>query len=55
MEHNIEHTIKVKELSVSCSGYDEVSAHPKIYLHIDRKEGSITCPYCTKEFRYIEG
>ena len=33
---------------VSCDGGDFAEGHPKIYLEIS--DGSITCPYCSKEF-----
>jgi len=34
---------------ISCSGDDEASKHPLIYLDIKNKE-SVTCPYCGKVF-----
>ena len=34
---------------ISCSGYDNLSKHPLIYLDIKNKKQAI-CPYCGKIF-----
>lgn len=36
--------------SVSCFGKEAPFDHPKVYLEIDPAQGSITCPYCGKNF-----
>ena len=47
--NNINYYIRHKR--VKCSGEDDNSNHPLIYLDI--KENSVVaCPYCGKEFRY---
>ena len=43
---------KVSVMKVSCSGTDESSKHPKIYLNIDPKTKQVVCPYCSKKFIY---
>jgi uncharacterized Zn-finger protein len=39
---------------VSCSGTDELTDHPTIYLEIDRELKEIACPYCNKLFKLTE-
>jgi uncharacterized Zn-finger protein len=57
---NHKEVIIVNTKSVSCSGGDGASGHPKIYLQIketpNNKEtnNQITCPYCSKIFIYKE-
>ena len=36
---------------VSCNGEEGDLGHPKIYLVIDSKRGSVTCPYCGKLYK----
>lgn len=43
----MEHYIKV-----SCSGFNLKSAHPKIYLVINKNTSDTKCPYCFKNFEY---
>ena len=41
--------LRVKRKKVSCSGSDEVSSHPLIYLDMGDKD-FVVCPYCSKLF-----
>ncbi len=40
--------IFVEQSHVFCDGGDNAEGHPKIHLEISN--GSIICPYCSKEF-----
>ena len=42
--------IVVDSHHISCSGDDDVTGHPKIYLTINGNKNSINCPYCNKNF-----
>lgn len=44
--------INTNTKSVFCAGKEIPFDHPKVYLEIDIKEGSISCPYCNKKFVY---
>jgi uncharacterized Zn-finger protein len=50
-EHPFE-IIDVATTHVHCDGGAGALGHPRIYLHIDPHAGFITCPYCSREFRY---
>lgn len=41
-------TIMVDHAEVSCDG--GALGHPKVYLHIERETGEVTCPYCSRTF-----
>ncbi len=41
---------KVRESIVWCDGGEDYG-HPLIYLNL-KKEGKVTCPYCSKIFIY---
>lgn len=43
-------TIEVHKLEVTCAGGSGPLGHPKVYLHIDQDKGSVTCPYCSRQF-----
>jgi uncharacterized Zn-finger protein len=34
----------------ACDGGGGALGHPRVYLHIDPREGGITCPYCSRRF-----
>ncbi|MFO1242675.1 MAG: zinc-finger domain-containing protein [Rickettsiales bacterium] len=40
--------IKVDHSEVACDG--GTLGHPKVYLHIERETGEVTCPYCSRTF-----
>lgn len=42
--------IPVTSLEVACDGGKGPSGHPRVFLHIKREEGRITCPYCSRSF-----
>lgn len=48
---------KVKEIvytntyHVKCSGIDEISDHPLIYLQVDSVSKQVVCPYCSRMFQ----
>lgn len=44
----------VHKKSVSCDGGGGPLGHPKVYLEIKHDELDITCPYCSREFVYVE-
>jgi uncharacterized Zn-finger protein len=48
-------TILVKKEEVACDGGNDASGHPRVFLHIDRATGSITCPYCSRHYVLEEG
>ena len=41
---------EVQSLEVTCEGSGGALGHPKVYLHIDQDKGSVTCPYCSRQF-----
>ena len=43
-------TIEVHQTEIACDGKNGGSGHPRVYLHIDRKSGEITCPYCSRTY-----
>ncbi|MDF3048279.1 MAG: hypothetical protein K0R73_1397 [Candidatus Midichloriaceae bacterium] len=44
----------VHQRDTSCDGGSGPLGHPKIYLQIKHDRSEITCPYCGKEFVYVE-
>lgn len=48
MSQNAFETIFVKQEEVACDGGAGVLGHPRIYMHIDRALGQVTCPYCSR-------
>ena len=48
IRNNFNDIIFVNSKKVSCSGSDESSMHPLIYLQLNKQE-SVICPYCNKE------
>lgn len=44
----------VNQRSVSCDGSGGALGHPKVYLEIKHDASEITCPYCGREFVYVE-
>ncbi len=48
MEKRDKDIVFTKQSHVSCDGGDGAKGHPKIYLEIS--DGSIVCPYCSREF-----
>lgn len=43
-------TISVTHEEIPCDGPKGPSGHPRIYLHIDRETGQVTCPYCSRQY-----
>lgn len=43
-------TIHVHHVEVACDGDAGALGHPRVFLHIDRAIGSVTCPYCSKHY-----
>lgn len=43
-------TVMVASTEVVCDGEAGVSGHPRVFLHIKREEGTVTCPYCSRHF-----
>ncbi|MCC2645951.1 MAG: Zinc-finger domain [Rickettsiaceae bacterium] len=39
---------------ISCSGTDELTDHPTIYLEIDKNIRELACPYCNRLFKLTE-
>ena len=48
-------TITVHHEEVACDGGSGALGHPRVYLHIDRSVGSITCGYCSRHYVLEEG
>lgn len=46
--------ISVTRTEVACDGGDGALGHPRVFLHIDRAVGSITCGYCSRHY-ILEG
>jgi uncharacterized Zn-finger protein len=44
----------VHQGETSCDGGLGPLGHPKIYLKIDLKTKSVTCPYCSRQFIYVD-
>lgn len=44
-------TLYVQRTEVACDGDAGPLGHPRVFLHIDRAIGQVTCPYCSR--RYI--
>lgn len=45
-------TVMVSKQEVHCDGGKGPLGHPRVFLHIDRAAGSVTCPYCSRKFVY---
>lgn len=43
-------TIKVQHVEVACDGGSGPLGHPRVFLHINRELGDVTCPYCSKHY-----
>lgn len=46
--------IITKTSEVQCSGGEEGSGHPRIFLNIKQEIGYVSCPYCGKHFELEE-
>lgn len=44
--------ISVDKMEAACDGGGGPLGHPRIYLHIDKAEGQVMCPYCSRVFMY---
>lgn len=42
--------IHVASTEVACDGGNGALGHPRVFLHIDRSIGSITCGYCSRHY-----
>ncbi len=49
IRNNFNDIIFVNSKKISCSGSDEASMHPLIYLQLNKQE-SVICPYCNRAF-----
>ena len=43
-------TIPVSSLEAACEGVGGPLGHPRVFLHIDQDTGSVTCPYCSRQY-----
>ncbi len=41
---------EVHQTEIACDGGSGPTGHPRVFLHIDRAVGEITCPYCSRQF-----
>jgi uncharacterized Zn-finger protein len=48
-------TIRVTHTEVACDGDAGPLGHPRVFLHIDRSIGQVTCPYCSRQYVYEHG
>lgn len=55
MAQNAFETLKVTSTEVACDGDAGALGHPRVYLHIDRAIGQVTCPYCSRLYVMEEG
>lgn len=44
--------VSVDKMEITCDGGSGALGHPRIYLHIDKAEGQVMCPYCSRLFVY---
>lgn len=42
--------IEVPSLEIACDGGGGPLGHPRVFLHIERENGRITCPYCSRTY-----
>lgn len=42
--------IETNRIEVACDGSGGVLGHPRVFLHIDKDVGEITCPYCSRQY-----
>lgn len=42
--------IYVSSAEVVCDGGNGALGHPRVFLHIDRAVGAITCGYCSRHY-----
>lgn len=47
--------IETDKTRVACNGGGGALGHPNVYLEMDAKEGSVTCPYCSRVFVLKKG
>jgi uncharacterized Zn-finger protein len=40
--------IEIDSMEVACEGDGGPLGHPRVFLHIDKKNGHIQCPYCSR-------
>lgn len=45
----------VHQEEVACDGDGGALGHPRVFLHIDRSVGNVTCPYCSRHYVLEEG
>lgn len=43
-------TLTVHHAEVACDGGNGPLGHPRVFLHINREIGSVTCPYCSRHY-----
>lgn len=43
-------TFVVSSLEVICDGGNGALGHPRVFLHIDRAVGEVTCGYCSRHY-----
>lgn len=48
-------TLTVHDEEIACDGGNGALGHPRVFLHIDRELGRVTCPYCSREYVLEEG
>lgn len=46
--------LETGHLEVTCDGGKGALGHPRVFLHIERARGEVTCPYCSRLFVYRE-
>jgi uncharacterized Zn-finger protein len=44
----------VNQMVAICDGGAGALGHPRVYLEIDRHTKSVTCPYCSRQFIYVD-
>jgi len=42
--------ISVEQMEISCDGGGGPLGHPRVFLHIDKSQGKVMCPYCSRVY-----
>jgi uncharacterized Zn-finger protein len=46
-------TISINTSTARCNGAEVPYDHPTVYLQIDPTTKEVTCPYCSKRFKFL--
>lgn len=40
--------VSVDRMEIACDGGGGPLGHPRVFLHIDKANGQVLCPYCSR-------